>query len=441
MPENTLTQPKEKIQERVVVMNGIDNQTVVEANALIRAAAHMDTAPLKLFEIAVSGLDSKSEDPATTVKIKKQAIFKAFDVQGKNRNAQLTALAEKLRHDADFQITVVDEHGTQDVGISPVSYTKNSHNNDYIVIGFTPQIMPYVSALKKCFTQYQLADVLKLKSRYAIVLYRWLMMSWRQYEHYVGTKERTPQQLVDYQNPRASLDELHRLTGTTKKYRDFRNFRKNVLDAAVDEINSKTGYAIAYEKASSGRRVTGIIFHITDKRAPEPQPQSTAPEPAPQANPQIATQLFASPYTGMLMTAGLTDPVALTGDASYQRGLLERLYPAYDRFVGRFGQSALERHIKYVGAHTAQKPDNLVPYMLKVLADYESQLEQASQKPGKRVKSGRAQINEELPEWAVHPENVKAKKPSPEKLAKIDRMLAELEKDKNRQSDQEGAHR
>lgn len=433
MPENTLTYNNQKTQERAIIMNDIDTQTVVEANSLIQSVARMDAMPLKLFEIAVSGLDSKSEDPATTVKIKKQAIFKAFDVQGKNRNAQLTALAEKLRHDADFQITIVDEHGTQDVGISPVSYTKNSHNDDYIVIGFAPQIMPYISALKKCFTQYQLADVLKLKSRYAIVLYRWLMMSWRQYEHYVGTKERTPQQLVDYQNPRASLDELHRLTGTTKKYRDFRNFRKNVLDAAVNEINSQTGYAIAYEKVSSGRRVTGIIFHITDKRAPEPQPQSTVPEPTPQSAPQAqSTALFANPYTGMLMTAGLTDPIALTRDANYQRGLLERLYPAYDRFVGRFGQSALERHIKYVGAHTAQKPDNLVPYMLKVLADYESQLEQALQKPGKHAKSGRAQINEELPEWAAHPENVKAKKPSPEKLAKIDRMLAELENGKEK---------
>lgn len=434
MPKNTLTQPKEKIQERVVVMNAISDQTVAEANALIQAAARMDTAPLKLFEIAVSGLDSKSEDPATIVKIKKQALFEALNYQGATRNAWLTTVLEKLRHDADFCFTVTDETGTRDIGISPVGYTENPHASDYIVIGFTPQIMPYISALKKCFTQYQLADVLKLKSRYAIVLYRWLMMSWRQYEHYFGTKERTPQQLVDYQNPRASLDELHRLTGTMKKYRDFRNFRKNVLEIAVDEINAKTGYAITYEKISSGRRVTGIVFHITDKRAPKPQPQSAMPEPAPQSALQAqSTALLANPYTGMLMTAGLTDPVALTGNASYQRDLLKRLYPAYDRFAGRFGQSALERHIKYVGTHTAQKPDNLVSYMLKVLADYESQLEQATlQKSGKRSKSGRAQINEQLPEWAAHPENVKAKKPSPEKLAKIDQMLTELEKGKNR---------
>lgn len=429
MPENTLTYNNDKKQERMVVMNDISDQTVAEANALIRAAARMDTAPLKLFEIAVSGLDSKSEDPATTVKIDKNAIFKALNYQGATRNAWLTTVLTKLQRDAVFSFTTADT----DISIAPVGKVVNAHGSQYVEISFFSEIMPYISALKKCFTQYQLADVLKLKSRYAIVLYRWLMMSWRQYEHYVGTKERTPQQLVDYQNPRASLDELHRLTGTTKKYHDFRNFRKNVLDTAVDEITAKTGYAIAYEKVSSGRRVTGIIFHITDKRAPEPQPQSTVPEPTPQSAPQAqSTALFANPYTGMLMTAGLTDPIALTRDANYQRGLLERLYPAYDRFVGRFGQSALERHIKYVGAHTAQKPDNLVPYMLKVLADYESQLEQALQKPGKHAKSGRAQINEELPEWAVHPENVKAKKPSPEKLAKIDRMLAELEKDKKR---------
>lgn len=410
-------------------MNDISDRTVAEANALIQAVARMDTAPLKLFEIAVSGLDSKSEDPATIVKIKKQALFETLNVNGKNRNSQLTTVLEKLRHDADFCFTVTDETGTRDIGISPVGYTENPHNNDYIVIGFTPQIMPYVSALKKCFTQYQMADVLKLKSRYAIALYRWLMMSWRQYEFYFGTKERTPEQLVSYRNPRASLDELHRLTGTTKKYGDFRNFRKSVLDMAVDEITTKTGYAITYDKLNKGRRVAGIVFHITDKRAPEVPVFQNQPTPA-QLNVAELQSVLSNPYTGMLMTAGLTDPVALTGDAEYQQGLLKRLYPAYDRFVDHFGQAALERHIKYVGTHTSQKPDNLVPYMLKVLTDFESQLNQPQPKPVKHAKSGRAQISEELPEWAAHPENIKNKQPSPEKLAKIDQMLAELEKGK-----------
>ena len=45
--------------------------------------------------------------------------------------------------------------------------------------------------------------------------------------------------------------------------------------------------------------------------------------------------------------------------------------------------------------------------------------------------TGRSNINEELPEWAKHPEKVKNKKPSAEKLAKIDQMLAELDQQKN----------
>lgn len=433
MPKNTLTHNDDKKQERAIIMNDISDRTVAEANALIQAAARMDTAPLKLFEIAVSGLDSKSEDPATIVKIKKQALFETLNVNGKNRNGQLTTVLEKLRHDADFCFTVTDETGTRDIGISPVGYTENPHASDYIIIGFTPQIMPYVSALRRCFTQYQLADVLKLKSRYAIALYRWLMMSWRQYEFYFGTKERTPEQLVSYRNPRISLAELRQIMGTGDKYADFRNLRKWVLDTAVDEINAKTGYAITYDKLNKGRRVTGIVFHITDKRAPEPKVPVFQNQPT--STPLNVTELqnvLGSPYTGMLMTAGLTDPVALTGDAEYQRNLLTRLYPAYDRFVDHFGQAALERHIKYVGEHTAQKPAQLVPYMLKVLTDYERQLNQPKPKPVKRAKSGRAQISEDLPEWAAHPETVKTKKPSPEKLAKIDQMLAELENGKEK---------
>lgn len=57
---------------------------------------------------------------------------------------------------------------------------------------------------------------------------------------------------------------------------------------------------------------------------------------------------------------------------------------------------------------------------------------QAGAKPRRRYySSGRSNINEELPEWAKHPEKVKNKKPSAEKLAKIDQMLAELNQQKN----------
>ena len=228
-------------------------------------------------------------------------------------------------------------------------------------------------------------------------------------------------------NPHFTLAQLKHITGTENRYPRFNSFDQSVIKPAVKEICDKTEYSITYDKHKTGRRVTGIIFHVKKdgisyvKDAEKPRKQAAGKLDAAELQ-----TVLSSPYTGMLMTAGLTDPIALTGDANYQRGLLERLYPAYDRFAEKFDQAALERHIKYVGEHTAQKPTSLVPYMLKALADYESRLTQT----GTSQKTGRAQINEELPEWAAHPENVKAKKPSPEKLAEIDRMLDELEKGK-----------
>lgn len=143
MPKNTLTHNNDKKQERAITMNDIDTQTVVEANALIQAVAKMDTAPLKLFEIAVSGLDSKSEDPATTVKINKNAIFKALGYQGATRNAWLTTILTKLQRDAVFSFTTADT----DISIAPVGKIVNTHGSQYVEISFFSEIMPYILSL------------------------------------------------------------------------------------------------------------------------------------------------------------------------------------------------------------------------------------------------------------------------------------------------------
>ena len=60
---------------------------------------------------------------------------------------------------------------------------------------------------------------------------------------------------------------------------------------------------------------------------------------------------------------------------------------------------------------------------------------QVSSKPKRRYYStGRSNINEELPEWAKHPEKVVDKKPTDEQKAEFRKMLAEFNK-RNTDSD------
>lgn len=410
-------------------MEPLDKDSIVaQHNDLITAVARMEKIPLKLFEMAVGAYDSQSN--SNEIEIDKELVYDFLDIKGGSRSKRLEKALFDLHQHAVFTLTHKEDDGTETtMTISPISSTSYNSAGSKIKLRFDRDLLPYISMLQTNFTQYRLSDIAELGSKYAIVLYKLLTMSYNQYGYYRKhpDKGKTPTQIDAMANPHFTLAELKHITGTENRYPRFNSFDQSVIKPAVKEICDKTEYSITYDKHKTGRRVTGIIFHVKKdgisyvKDAEKPRKQTTGKLDAAELQ-----TVLSSPYTGMLMTAGLTDPIALTGDASYQRGLLERLYPAYDRFVERFDQAALERHVKYVGEHTAQKPAQLVPYMLKALADYENRLTKA----GTASKHGRAQIDEQLPAWAAHPESVKSKKPSPEKLAKIDQMLAELEKGK-----------
>ncbi|MFR0595127.1 replication initiation protein [Limosilactobacillus mucosae] len=411
-------------------MEPIDKDSIVtQHNDLIKAVARMEKIPLKLFEMAVGAYDSQSN--SNEVEIDKELVYDFLDIRGGSRSKRLEKALFDLHQHAVFTLTHKEDDGTETtMTISPISSTSYNSAGSKIKLRFDRDLLPYISMLQTNFTQYRLSDIAELGSKYAIVLYKLLTMSYNQHNYYLRhpDKGKTPDQIDAMANPRFTLTELKHITGTENRYPRFNSFDQSVIKPAVKEICDKTDYSISYDKHKTGRRVTGIIFHVKKdgisyvKNTEKPIKQTGIKLDAA----ELQTVLSSS-YTGLLMAAGLTDPIALTGDADYQRGLLERLYPAYDRFVDRFDQATLERHIKYVGEHTAQKPNSLVPYMLKALADYEERLAQT----GTSQKSSRAQINEELPGWAAHPENIKTKKPSPEKLAKIDQMLAELNKKNN----------
>ena len=437
MPRKNVTHKANSTQEKmgVITVEKLTDRQIAEHNDLIRSTAKMSVSSLKLFEIAVSCLDSKNPNQSSNIKINKDSIFEVMGYKSVNRNSWLTKVLIKLQKEAFFSFSFSDEAGFHDVSIAPIGVIRNSHSSKYVEIGFHPEIMPYLIDLRKNFTHYQLNDILSLSSRYAISIYRLLIMNYNQYTYYCNSSLRTPEQLTNYLNPTISLGELRKLLGISKeKYRDFRDFNRRVLQTSIADINEHTAITVQVEKISVSKRITAVKFLITPKESQALPKRTKALVKQPDVN--AIADLMSSPYTASLMMASLTDPVKLASDAQYQGMLLDRLYPAYDQFSKKYGKDVLLRHIAYVGQHTQSIPDDLVNYMLTALTDFSEKLNQQelsnnASKPQQRTRKGkRSSINEELPDWAAHPENIKVKKPSPEKLAKIDEILAELDNKK-----------
>ena len=393
---------KEKAR-KIPTINKLDNRIVSEHNDLIRSTANMTSLSLKLFEIAVSAMDSREKQPSHEVRINKEQIYNALGIKGTSKNQQLSKALNTLRKSSNFEITTEQNGEIHDIGITPVYYADNNYSSDYAVIRFAPEILPFITDLKKNFTQYQLNDILHLRNKYAVSMYRWFTMNYRQYEYYANSGKRREDQIEKYANPEITLEELRKLTGTEKKYSAFYDVRRYIIDPICNEITKHTKYNITYDRIKSGRKVVAIKFHISKKGEKKVEKDSVVSV--------SLADFLQNRYSQLLIGAGLLDMSKVTSDEKYRGTIVGTLYPAYDKFLKNADITDLDNHLHYVAQNMKQKPDNLARYLAKAIANYSEKRKQQKPKNSKssaNKKSKGTHVEEKKPAWLKATEYLKA---------------------------------
>ncbi|MDT2738132.1 RepB family plasmid replication initiator protein [Enterococcus pseudoavium] len=370
---------KQENQKQVLTLNDLEKRKVVEHNSLITSIAKMDKTPLKMFELAVSCIDTEKQLEDNTVYLSKRDLFAFFKVSDNDKHSRFKEAVEKMQKQAFFKIKEKKEHGFEFENIVPIPYVKWTDYNDEVLIRFSPEIIPYLVNLKKNFTQHALSDIAELNSKYSIILYRWLSMNYNQYEHYSVKGGRREEQVESYRNPSITVKDLRIMTDTIKEYSRFQSFENRVLKNAVVEITQHTSFNVSYEKVKKGRSVDSIVFHITKKpvarndfyKLEEQDPiylQDKANKE--QAEELLAGKALKSKYTKLLLDNMLLSPYEMT-DTSLMAGLQAHVYPLYDELKELRGLNGVKDHLSYVRAkQEAYSKRNIAKYLKKAIEQY-----------------------------------------------------------------------
>lgn len=156
-----------------------------------------------------------------------------------------------LKHLADRSMWLDD--GKSETLMRWLSYVQVNKKSERVLIEIDRTIAPFLFDLKEKFTQYQLYNILAMKSAFSVRIYE-LMKS------YAYQKSKT-----------FDLDELKRLLGveSVKSYDRFPDFRRKVLEVAQREINELTDINIYFEPVTKGRKVVKVKFRIEQKNPME----------------------------------------------------------------------------------------------------------------------------------------------------------------------------
>lgn len=370
---------KQNNQKQVLTLNELEKRKVVEHNSLITSIAKMDKTPLKMFELAVSCIDTEKPLEDNTVYLSKRDLFAFFKVSDNDKHSRFKEAVEKMQKQAFFKIKEKKEHGFEFENIVPIPYVKWTDYNDEVLIRFSPEIIPYLVNLKKNFTQHALSDIAELNSKYSIILYRWLSMNYNQYEHYSVKGGRRADQVESYRNPSISVKELRIMTDTINEYKDMNNFTKKVLNKPLEEMNAHTSFNVTYEKVKKGSSIDSIVFHITKKpvarndfyKLEEQDPiYLQDKENKEQAEELLAGKALKSKYTRLLLDNMLLSPYEMT-DTSLMAGLQAHVYPLYDELKELRGLNGVKEHLSYVASkQEAYSKRNVAKYLKKAIEQY-----------------------------------------------------------------------
>ena len=368
---------KQENQKQVLTLNELSKRKVVEHNSLITSIAKMDKTPLKMFELAVSCINTEEPPKDNTVYLSKRDLFAFFKVSDNDKHSRFKQAVEKMQKQAFFQIKEEAGKGFKFKSIVPIPYVEWTDYNDEVKIEFHREIMPYLINLKKNFTQHALSDIAELNSKYSLILYRWLSMNYNQYEHYSVKGGRRAEQVEAYRNPSISIKELRIMTDTVNSYKQFTRFNNDVLKTPLDEINAHTSFNVTYDKIKKGRSIDSIVFHIEKKRMADDNSYKLDDRAYQEDKKQksrneadLLKQAMESKYTRLLLDNMLLSPYEMT-DTSLMAGLQAHVYPLYDELKALRGLNGVKDHLSYVRAkQEAYSKRNIAKYLKKAIEQY-----------------------------------------------------------------------
>ncbi|PEE34675.1 replication initiation protein [Bacillus cereus] len=219
-----------------------ENNIVSKSNTLIEANSRLNLVEQKMLLCLASNIEPSDRDFKTYT----FPIRQFHDLLGLSGSTKYTELSKITKELVSKVIEIrIGEELIQVSWLSSAIYNKNKGTID---LRFDPLLKPFLLELSSKFTSYRLANVVKLKSTYAIRIYELL----KQYEH---IKERT----ISLENLRYYLDAID-------VYPNYANFKQRVLRPSQKELNQKTDISFEFEEIKLGRRVQKIKFIIRSQK-------------------------------------------------------------------------------------------------------------------------------------------------------------------------------
>lgn len=215
---------------------------VTKSNALIQKSRYNLTVQEQKLVAYIVAQIKPSDDDLTDYNLDVKQYAKLCGISPEPMYTELKETLDNLKSkEKDIHIITGKGKGVHTNWVTEWYY---NDINGGLKVSVGKALKPYLIQLKQQFTSYGLLYVLGFKSKYSIRLYELL-------KSFQGLKQCG-----------FTIDNLKNLLDVGTKYKPFKEFKRNVIDVAVREINTSSDLQINYKTHKTGRFITDITFYI-----------------------------------------------------------------------------------------------------------------------------------------------------------------------------------
>lgn len=231
---------------RVIFMDkNTDKLLVSKSNHLIEAGYKLTLNEQRLILTAISKLDGRKPFPKDNeFIITAQEFCKAFDIPIKQAYENLENASSRL-YERDIKTYDKSNHCRE--RFRWVDGVKYWDKEGKVSLSFSNRITPYLTLLHTQLTSYNLNQISKLNSSYAIRFFELLI------------------QFKSTQNRWISLETLKERLEIPENYSRFYDLKRRIIDPSIKNINETTSLFISWSVVKKGKTIIGLSFNIIEK--------------------------------------------------------------------------------------------------------------------------------------------------------------------------------
>lgn len=233
----------------------MDQLQVYKSNALIEAQYRLSVAEQRIMYACISQVRRDqpiTDDVLYSISASELAEMSGTSTKQAYRELEKAALRLKRR-----DVRLIQEPNGQGrkrkvmiTGwVQTIIYIEEEGR---VELRLTKDMLPYLTNLTEQFTNFALKDVARMTSSHGQRLYE-LLIQWRS----LGRRE-------------VSIDWLRNAFLLEGKYPALKDFKRRVLEPAVEQINEHSPLWVKWNQRKTGRRVSHLLFTFGEKPSEKP---------------------------------------------------------------------------------------------------------------------------------------------------------------------------